>query len=60
MVLHERYAQLASQRAAVLYVDMREAIDPLSDPATLDEDQIHPSIEGSAAIGALIAERIQP
>ena len=60
VLFHERYALLASQRPAVLYVDMREAIDPLSDPDTLDEDQIHPSVEGGAAIGTLIAERIQP
>ncbi|MEM7154149.1 MAG: SGNH/GDSL hydrolase family protein [Myxococcota bacterium] len=59
-ILHERYAQLASQRPAVLYVSMGDAIDPLADPETLDEDQIHPSVQGSAAIGALIAERIQP
>lgn len=56
--LNARYEQFAELSGTVVFVDATEAVDPTMDRSLLDEDGIHPSTAGSAAIGALIAQHV--
>ena len=51
-------AAAAEGDAGVLWVDGADAISA-SDDYAFDEDRVHPSAEGSAVIGAQIAEAIR-
>ncbi|MFK7753262.1 MAG: SGNH/GDSL hydrolase family protein [Sedimentitalea sp.] len=53
-VLNARLAQLAQRTPGVIYVDAGDVIDP-DTPAHWFLDRVHPSRQGSARIGALVA-----
>ncbi|MFT4977413.1 MAG: acyl-CoA thioesterase-1 [Myxococcota bacterium] len=53
-VLSARYALLADSIEGVIFVDARDVISA-TDAAMFDEDMVHPSIEGSEAIGLYVA-----
>lgn len=56
--LSERYAALAAGDPMVHFVDAAEVMDYTATPEFYDEDLIHPSIEGSEAVGQYIAEQV--
>lgn len=56
--LRLRTARMAEAREGVIYVDAREAM-PRSELSLFAADRIHPSEAGAAAVGRLLAERIQ-
>jgi hypothetical protein len=56
--LSRRQQALAATDEGVLWVDGRQAIDG-QNSAHFDEDNVHPSVQGSRIIGAQIAEAIQ-
>jgi len=53
----ERLEQMASDRDGVIFVDGRDAFGP-DELEHYDEDHVHPSVEGSRALGELVARRI--
>ncbi len=56
--LNARYAALAAARPMVQYVGAGDVVDYTLDPGLLDDDLIHPSIEGSQVIGAYLAAQV--
>ncbi|WP_424970904.1 SGNH/GDSL hydrolase family protein [Dinoroseobacter sp. S76] len=56
-IVDARLAQLAAARAGVHFVDADPVMGPRT-PQFFSSDLIHPNAQGSAAIGALIAETI--
>lgn len=56
--LSQRYALLASGDPMVVFVDAAEVMDYMANPDYYEDDLIHPSIAGSAAIGNHIADRV--
>ena len=58
-VMRERYQTFADIYDDVIFVDAGDVVSYNTQPEAYAEDFIHPSIEGSALIGAYVAERIQ-
>jgi hypothetical protein len=56
IALNSRYASLAVNRPNVTYIDPTSVMTPTSTPGFYDEDKIHPSASGSAAIGKLVGQ----
>lgn len=56
--LFVRYEALASARDGVTFVNLGEVMDPTSTPEAYDNDHLHPSPEGAALLGALLAEKL--
>jgi len=56
--LHDRMAALEGRLPGYVFVSAREVIDP-SNPGHYDRDRTHPSREGAALIGALLAEAVE-
>lgn len=56
-LLIERLEQMAADREGVIFVDGRDAFSPDA-LEYYDEDHVHPSVEGSRALGELVAQRI--
>lgn len=56
--LDARYADFAASRAGVIFVDPDDAFNS-QDMRYYDEDLVHPSFLGSAAVGRLIADRVR-
>ncbi len=56
--LNERYRTLAEQEPDLLYLATDERMDLQTHPERIWFDGVHPSVEGSAALGALVAETI--
>lgn len=56
-VLNGRLSAFADMHDSVIYVDTGQVMDPQNENLYF-EDKIHPSIEGSSAIGTLIGEAI--
>lgn len=54
----ETLATRVSQITGVTYISVNEIIDP-TDSLFYDEDQIHPSVIGSAAVARLLADAIR-
>ena len=57
LLLIERLEQLAADTEGLIFVDGREAFGP-DELEYFDEDHVHPSVEGSRALGELVAEHI--
>lgn len=53
-----RLTALADSRDDMIFVDGRQAFGP-SQPAFYDDDLVHPSVQGSRALGELTAEAIR-
>jgi acyl-CoA thioesterase I len=56
--LIERLEELERDRDGLIFVDGRDAFGP-DELEFFDGDHVHPSVEGSRALGALVAERIR-
>jgi len=58
LALEDRYRTLASQDEDVVFVDPSDAVSLEGTPDAYARDGVHPSEEGSAAMGRLVAEAI--
>ncbi len=56
--LNTRYSAIASSNHNVTYIDPSTVMAPTTTPEFYDEDKIHPSIAGSAAIGTLVGDAV--
>jgi acyl-CoA thioesterase-1 len=57
VTLSDRMSRFAESNGAVIFVDGRQAFGR-TDRQHYDEDRVHPSVQGSEAVGRLIAEAI--
>ena len=57
-IMRERYQLFADNHEAVIFVDAGDVVSYDAQPEAYAEDLIQPSPEGSALIGAYVAERI--
>ena len=57
VAINTRYQRLAEQNSSVFYIQMSDAFARPS-ATYMDDDGIHPSIEGSRVIGQIIAQKI--
>jgi len=56
-ILSDRLASMADTHPDVIFVDARDVVAP-EDEALFDEDNVHPSVQGSEVMGRHIAEAI--
>ena len=58
VALNTRYAALAQSNPSVAFVDSSSIITPTLNVQHYDQDKLHPSVSGSAAIGTLVADAL--
>ena len=58
VALNTRYAALAQGNPSVAFVDSSSVITPTLNVQHYDQDKLHPSVSGSAAIGKLVADAL--
>jgi hypothetical protein len=58
-VLTQRYREVAEQEEGVFFLDTEEVMDFEAHPEHFAIDRLHPSLEGSAALGRSVAEFIR-
>ena len=56
--MRTRASLMATSRDGVIFVDATQAVQA-TDLSMYDDDRVHPSVAGSAAVGALIADQIR-
>ena len=56
--LNTRYSAIGTSNNNVTYIDPSTVMTPTTTPEFYDDDKIHPSLAGSAAIGTLVGDAV--